>query len=77
MRWFGEPWPSPDLRAAACEDDALRVPLPDGQTCPMCDKPVVQGDQGLVIPHIFMSGILQVTEIRYIHLSCLLLSIGM
>lgn len=77
MQWFGEPWPSDDMRAAVCEDDGERVPLPDGQTCPMCEKLVEQGDQGVVIPHTFPSGILMVTEIRYIHLGCLLMAVGL
>jgi hypothetical protein len=80
MHWFGEPWPSADLRASVCEDDLDRVPLPEGQTCPMCDNPVVQGDQGVVIPHLETLDAsigLTMTEIRYVHLSCLLMAVGL
>jgi hypothetical protein len=76
MHWFGEPWPSADLRAAVCEDDNLRVPLPDGQQCPMCDGPLEKDDRGVVIPAIKVVGILQVTEIQYIHLQCMLMAVG-
>jgi len=77
MHWFGEPWPSADLRADVCSNDLDRVPLPEGQECPMCSGAVVKGDQGVCIPSIEQVGILQVTEIRYVHLGCLLMAVGL
>lgn len=48
MRWFGEPWPTTELRAPVCEDDAYRVVVPIGKPCLACEKPIKLGDQGIV-----------------------------
>jgi hypothetical protein len=45
-RWFGEPWPRADYRASVCADDKLRIPVPVGETCYMCDTPIVETDRG-------------------------------
>lgn len=80
MNWFGEPWPSEELRAPVCEDDKDRVPPPPpGELCALCGNPIEEGARGVVIPHIEMldaSQGLSMTEIRYNHLGCLLGSVG-
>ena len=48
MLWFGEPWPSAELRAPICEDDAQRVLVPVGRPCVHCDEEIVSGDRGEV-----------------------------
>jgi hypothetical protein len=74
MKWFGEPWPSAELRAPVCEDDAERVPPPPpGEICALCDEGFVPDAQGVKMPHIrtFLD-----VELRYIHLDCLLGNVG-
>jgi len=76
MQWFGEPWPSAELRAPVCEDDAERVPPPPpGEECALCGNPIEAGSQGVVIPHITAdrtSPWISWTEIRYNHIDCLI-----
>jgi hypothetical protein len=75
MNWFGEPWPSAELRAPVCEDDALRIPPPkEGELCTLCDGPFRAGDRGFMMPHITAdktSPWISWTELRYCHLDCL------
>jgi hypothetical protein len=74
VHWFGEPWPSAELRAAVCEDDTLRVPPPlPGELCVLCDEGFQSGAQGVRMPHITADGF---TERRYCHLKCLLGNVG-
>jgi hypothetical protein len=46
--WFGDPWPSAELRAPVCEDDAERAPTPVGQRCTLCRENIEDGDRGLL-----------------------------
>lgn len=45
--WWGRPWPSDRLRASVCEDDALRVAVPVGYACSLCDVLIEEHDQGI------------------------------
>jgi len=80
MKWFGNPWPSDELRAAVCEDDRDRVPPPPPEEeCGLCGKPIGENAQGVVVPHVEAdrtSPWLSWVENRYIHLGCLLSNIG-
>lgn len=68
--WFGEPWPSPHLRAPVCQNDDDRVPAPmPWVRCLFCGKPFAFLARGVTIPHIDDDG--QARE-RAIHLACLL-----
>jgi len=74
MQWFGEPWPSAELRAPVCEDDSLRVPPPPpGEECILCGHPIQPGDRGIKMPHMgrARSDGLLVYEWRYSHIECL------
>jgi hypothetical protein len=51
MRWWGEPWPSEELRAPICEDDSLRTPTPLGESCAWCEEPILQGEGGVWMLH--------------------------
>jgi hypothetical protein len=78
MKWFGEPWPSAELRASVCEDDKDHVPLPANEKCAMCGNVLEPDAQGVVIPHMEASDIMPgmfITEIRYIHIDCMMRSI--
>jgi hypothetical protein len=67
--WFGEPWPSAELRAPVCEDDAERVdPPPPGEECILCGHPFEAADRGIRMPHI-TAGLQR--ELRYSHIECL------
>lgn len=46
-RFFGEPWGAPFIM------DAERVPTPVGETCLGCEESIVDGDQGVVAPHLY------------------------
>lgn len=75
MNWFGEPWPSEDLRAAVCEDDADRVPAPaPGELCTLCDGEFAADDRGVVIPHLAAGTMFH--ELRYVHLDCIVQNVG-
>lgn len=73
MNWFGDPWPRDEGRAPVCEDDALRVPVPEGERCTMCREPVTADDRGVVLPH--MAADRSVTQ-GFVHLGCLLGNVG-
>jgi hypothetical protein len=74
VRWFGEPWPSAELRASVCQDDALRVPAPAvGESCPLCSKGFSSGHQGVVLPALEVDGS---SNYRFTHLGCLVASVG-
>ena len=63
-QWFGKPW-----NRHCCTPDA-RVELPKGKKCSQCDELLLQGDQGLALPHASTDP----TEcgLRYQHLDCVL-----
>ncbi len=44
MKWFGRKF------ARVCED-APEVPVPIGATCAYCEEPILEKDQGFMIPH--------------------------
>lgn len=68
-KWFGEPWPSAELRAPVCEDDADRVPPPPpGEECVLCGRGFKPGARGVLIPHFPGVG---EWAVRYSHISCL------
>jgi len=51
MKWFGEPWPDPVLRAPVCEDDADRIRTPL-IACLRCGEYIKEGDQGIAMPYV-------------------------
>lgn len=70
-RFFGEPWDAP------ITDGAVRVPTPIGQTCLACGEPVAEGDQGLVMPFVYLDddGAPARTDTAQ-HRECLLLDVA-
>lgn len=76
MKWFGSPWPSEELRAPVCEDDADRVPPPPpGEDCILCGQVIEEGAQGVMMPHLTAdktSPWISWYEARYSHLDCLI-----
>jgi hypothetical protein len=48
IRWFGDPWPSEEHRAAVCESDADLTLVPLGHTCIECTKPFKESDRGVI-----------------------------
>lgn len=75
MQWFGSPWPSEELRAPVCEDDADRAPNPrPGTLCVLCDREIEPGARGVVMPHLAADNMSAV--LRYCHLGCLLSNVG-
>jgi len=74
MNWFGEPWPSAELRAPVCEDDTLRIPNPPvWELCVLCGKPFASDAQGVRMPHLTAGGW---AEERYCHIDCLTRNVG-
>lgn len=45
-RWFGEPFPKDNFRADYCLNDDLRIPVPVGEMCYICNTPIVETDRG-------------------------------
>jgi hypothetical protein len=45
MWWFGESWGAP------CCEEELHVATPVGVVCMECEKRIVGGDQGFLVPH--------------------------
>jgi hypothetical protein len=48
--WFGEPW------GARYNENAPRVPVPDGEVCPYCSKTIRPTDSGVSIPCLLEDG---------------------
>lgn len=48
VRWFGEAWPTPELRAPICDDDDYRIDTPTDQFCIDCEEPIGGNDRGIV-----------------------------
>lgn len=65
--WFGQPWPSDDMRAPACEDDEMRVPAPVGELCIFCDEAVLFTDRGILMPCLDAKGM---STIQAAHIEC-------
>jgi len=79
MKWFGEPWPSAELRAAVCEDDAQRIPTPVGEECTLCTQEIMQDDRGVALSHLQVDANephLTWIEQRYVHVDCLIQNVG-
>lgn len=49
VRFFGEPWPSPDLRAFVCEDEKFHVSTPTDHLCVDCEQPIEADDRGVIM----------------------------
>jgi len=47
MFWFGEPWPSAELRASVCEEDKYRIPTPVSAACLLCNEVIIYGERGI------------------------------
>ena len=47
MFWFGEPWPSSELRASICEEDKYRIETPVGELCLLCGEAIETWAQGI------------------------------
>lgn len=69
-RWFGEPWPRADYRAGVCEDDGLRIPVPVGETCYLCDTTIVETDRGQETMGIGEGG--KIEGPMYHHIECIM-----
>lgn len=69
-RWFGKSW-----GAACCEAEA-HTETPVGVACSRCREPILEGQQGLVHPHIDMleSGAMR-SMMKPVHLECFLRTI--
>ena len=82
-RWFGEPWPSDELRAPICEDEHFHCATPVGQTCVNCERYILSTDQGVVMaasPEVGDAYLIPLGggDNRWVvasHLECFLLSI--
>ena len=72
MKWFGNPWPSDELRAAVCEDDEQKIPVPLGEECMFCQNLFEAEDQGVTMPHISIGG----PTTSSAHIDCLIRSVG-
>jgi hypothetical protein len=45
MKWFGKSWGAP------INEHCGFVPTPVGEICILCDKPILEGDSGFILPH--------------------------
>lgn len=71
-KWWGEPWPSAELRAPVCEDESLHVAIPAGKPCMYCDELISSSDQGTTFPgFINADGLLDQTPL-HAHRECML-----
>jgi hypothetical protein len=71
MRWWGDPWPSEELRAPICMDDAERVPTPVGEPCLWCSELIVEGDRGEVMPYVKLNDDAAPSIVdAYMHVEC-------
>lgn len=46
--YFGQPWDAPFI------DDAEQIPTPVGEPCLACEEPIAEGDQGVVMPYVYL-----------------------
>lgn len=72
MFWFGEPWPSAELRASVCEDDRYRIETPIGEVCILCKEEILRKDRGLQYAFIIDvdGGKLTPSHAPYAHIEC-------
>lgn len=76
--WFGEPWPSAELRAPVCEDDNRRIPVPVGGVCYLCDELIDDTDRGVAIPSVVTdkaTGEPMPSQLVHSHIECHLRSV--
>jgi hypothetical protein len=78
VRWFGEPWPSAEERASICEDDKFMVKTPVGRICVVCEKPIVEGERGVMmgsspdLDHSFRYDLGSYFDVCVEHIDCLI-----
>lgn len=65
LRWFGRAFDSPMY------EDMPRTPAPIGETCTLCQEPILEGEPGITMPHIMTLGV----QIRPQHIECHLRSV--
>jgi hypothetical protein len=65
-KWFGKSWGAP-----CCEEDE-HLPTPVGQPCLKCGKAIAAGDQGVLMPMVWMD---KRATVEAQHLDCFLKSI--
>jgi hypothetical protein len=68
-RWFGPSW------GAGINEDCDEIATPIGEICARCERVIVDGDQGISIPHVTDEPS-QPDEYRPWHLLCFLDSLG-
>lgn len=69
IKWFGPDWGAPVCRQAP------QVLTPEG-LCFMCNDPIQQGNQGLVMLHVQGTPDNPVAEERPVHIECFFLNVG-
>lgn len=65
--WFGESWGAP------VNDPELHKETPVGEICPGCQKPIREGDVGMLIPNI---GLADAVKLGAYHRNCFLRLVG-
>lgn len=65
--WFGEPWPREDYRASVCEDDRLRIGVPVGKECYLCEHMFIEIDRGTAMAGLKADG---PAEVMFAHIEC-------
>ena len=68
MKWFGPYW------GAMVNTECEETPTPIGEACARCERPFVEGDQGLQLPYVSEAG--GPATVSY-HKACLLEAIGL
>lgn len=61
VQYFGDRWDAPML------DDAVQVATPVGEPCLYCREPIVAGEQGAMVVHIYAA---HAAAIRPAHREC-------
>ena len=65
MKWFGESWGAP------CCEAGQHVDTPTGEVCIECQRPIVDGDQGVILPYVSHRTPKGNIEVAY-HIDCFL-----
>jgi hypothetical protein len=75
MTWFGESWGAPINKYCG------KSPTPVGELCCQCDKPIKDGDRGVLIPYISLNAVyagMSVSESPVpFHYDCFLDTLGL
>ena len=66
MQWFGSPWPTELDRAPICEENAMRVATPVGQSCLWCSEPIEEDDRGVMMPYVSKGE----SGLKPVHIEC-------